>query len=38
MNFDTIKEKVKNKWNALPKKYQAAIGVLIIVVVILIIT
>ena len=37
MNFDTIIEKVKNKLNALPKKYQAAIAVVIIVAVLFII-
>ena len=34
MNFDTIKEKAKDKWNALPKKYKIGVCVAVVIIVI----
>ena len=37
MNFEIIKEQVKDKWNALPKKYKIGVCVAVVIIVIAII-
>jgi flagellar biosynthesis/type III secretory pathway M-ring protein FliF/YscJ len=34
MNFEIIKEKAKDKWNALPKKYKIGVCVAVVIIVI----
>ena len=34
MNFEIIKEKAKDKWNALPKKYKIGVAVAVVIIVI----
>ena len=34
MNFDTIIEKAKDKWNALPKKYKIGVAFAVVIIVI----